>query len=136
MTPKTMLVNRREFIALAGAACFNIGPAATQPRAVGKGNRIRMALLGCGNRGTNFLLQEMVKEQVVALADPNAKNLEAALAKLRKLDPSCDTSKVKTFRDYREMFEKVSGEIDAVVVATNNNHHARVWRGEGGVVLD
>ena len=124
MTPKTMFVNRREFVALAGAACFNIGHAATLPRAVGKGNRIRMALLGCGNRGTNFLLQEMVKEQVVALVDPNAKNLEAALAKLRKLDPSCDTSKVKTFRDYREMFEKASGELDAVVVATNNNHHA------------
>ncbi|MBR0067837.1 MAG: Gfo/Idh/MocA family oxidoreductase [Kiritimatiellae bacterium] len=124
MTPKTMFVNRREFLALAGAACFNIGNAATLPRAVGKGRRIRMALVGCGNRGTNFLLQEMVQEQVVALADPNAKNLEAVLAKLRNLDPSCDTSKVKTFRDYREMFEKASGEIDAVVVATNNNHHA------------
>ena len=93
MTPKTMFVNRREFLALAGAACFNIGNAATLPRAVGKGRRIRMALVGCGNRGTNFLLQEVVQEQVVALADPNAKNLEAALAKLRNLDPSCDTSK-------------------------------------------
>ena len=67
-----------------------------------------------------------MKEQVVALADPNGRNLEAALAKLRKLDPSAsvDTTKVKTFRDYREMFDKVSDEIDAVVVATNNNHHA------------
>ncbi len=34
MTPKTMFVNRREFLALAGAACFNIGNAATLPRAV------------------------------------------------------------------------------------------------------
>lgn len=116
--------NRRTFIALAGATCFNIGFAATRPRAVGKGRRIRMALVGCGNRGTNFLLQEMVKEQVVALADPNGRNLATALAKLRKLDSSADTAKVKTFRDYREMFEKASGEIDAVVIASNNNHHA------------
>ncbi|MBQ4200268.1 MAG: hypothetical protein II649_10360 [Kiritimatiellae bacterium] len=55
-------MNRREFIALAGAACFNIGGAATLPRAVGKGRRIRLALIGCGNRGVNFLLQDMLKE--------------------------------------------------------------------------
>ena len=119
-----LIFNRREFIALTGAACFSIGHAATLPRAVGKGRRIRMALVGCGNRGVNNLLQEMVKEQVVAFADPNTRNLEAALTKLRQLDPTFDTAKVKTFRDYREMFEKASGEIDAVVVATNNNHHA------------
>ena len=41
------------------------------PRTVGKGRRIRMALVGCGNRGVNNLLQEMVKEQVVAFADPS-----------------------------------------------------------------
>lgn len=91
-------MKRREVIALAGAACFSIGHAATLPRAVGKGRRIRMALVGCGNRGVNNLLQEMVKEQVVAFADPNARNLEAALAKLRQLDPTVDTAKVKTFR--------------------------------------
>ena len=117
-------MNRREFIALTGAACFSIGHAATLPRAIGKGRRIRMALVGCGNRGVNNLLQEMAKEQVVAFADPNARNLEAALAKLRQLDPIVDMAKVKTFRDYREMFDKASGEIDAVVVAANNNHHA------------
>ena len=32
MTPKTMFVNRREFLALAGAACFNIGNAQYESR--------------------------------------------------------------------------------------------------------
>jgi len=117
-------MNRRDFIALAGAACFNIGNAATLPLTVGKGRRLRLALIGCGNRGVNFLLQEMVKEQIVAFADPNQKRLDAAYAKMHKIDPSADLSKIKSFRDYRELFEKASGEIDAVVIAANNNHHA------------
>lgn len=117
-------MNRREFIALAGAACFNIGHAATMPRIIGKGRRLRLALIGCGNRGVNTLLQEMMKEQVVAFADPNKKRIEAAYAKVRKLDPSIDTSKIRAFRDYRELFDKAADEIDAVIIASTNNHHA------------
>ena len=118
-------MNRREFITMAGAAAFfNIGHAATLPRVCGKGRWLRMALVGCGNRGVNFLLHEMVKEQVVAIADPDTRSIAAACRKLRKLDPSIDVSRVKTFADYREMFEKESGEIDAVVIATPNHHHA------------
>ena len=115
---------RRAFIALAGAACFNIGHAATLPRTGGKGRRLRLALVGCGDRGVNCLLQEMANEQVVAFADPNQKRIEAAYAKMRKLDPTVDASKIRSFRDYREMFDKAAGEIDAVVIASNNNHHA------------
>lgn len=117
-------MDRREFIALAGAACFSIGHSATLPRTDGKGRRLRLALIGCGNRGVNFLLKEMSKEQVVALADPDKKRIEAAYAKLRKIDPSIDTSKIKAFGDYRELFEKASGEIDAAIIATTNHHHA------------
>ena len=118
-------MKRREFIAMAGAsACFGIGYAATMPRTCGKGRRIRMALVGCGNRGVNFALQEMAKEQIVAIADPDSRRIKAAFEKIRKIDPSIDVSKIRSFADYREMFDKASGEIDAVVIASMNSHHA------------
>ena len=66
----------------------------------------------------------MLKEQVVAFADPNKKRIEAAYAKVRRLDRSVDTSKIRAFADYRELFEKASRDIDAVVVAAPNHHHA------------
>ena len=41
-------MKRREFLAGAAAACFNIGCVSTRPRICGKGRRLRLALVGCG----------------------------------------------------------------------------------------
>ena len=47
-------MKRRDFIALAGAACFNIGHAATLLRIVGKGRRLRLALTAYGLRPSTW----------------------------------------------------------------------------------
>ena len=39
MTPKTMLVSRREFVALAGAVCFNIAQRTGCKKLLWDGNR-------------------------------------------------------------------------------------------------
>ena len=57
-------MKRRDF--LVGAACFSIGCTATRPRICGKGRRLRLALVGCGGRGVNIAMTDMVKEQIHA----------------------------------------------------------------------
>ena len=117
-------MRRRDFLAGAAAACFNIGCVSTRPRICGKGRRLRLALVGCGGRGVNIAMPDMVKEQIVAFADPNPWRIQAAFARLRQLDPTADTSKVMVFRDYRDLFDKAAGELDAVVITTQNSQHA------------
>ena len=115
-------MKRRDF--LVGAACFSIGCTATRPRICGKGRRLRLALIGCGGRGVNIAMTDMVQEQIVAFADPNPWRIQAAFARLRQLDPDADTSKVRVFRDYRDLFDKAADELDAVVITTQNSQHA------------
>lgn len=121
-------MNRRSFIktSLAASALplFNIGCQATRPRICGKGRRLRVALVGCGGRGVNIAMTDMVKEEIVAFADPNPWRIEAAFARLRQLDPTADTSKIKVFRDYRDLFDQAADEIDAAIITTQNSQHA------------
>lgn len=73
----------------------------------------------CGIIGTGIMgkaggkiLQRVEDVQVVALADPSAKNLSAAAAELQV---------GSTYADYREMLDKE--KLDAVYVATPDQYH-------------
>ena len=120
------MINRRGF--LATGAAFGIGGLAfgqSRARQIAAGAKIRVALIGCGGR-MQQLLEPIMAEQVVALADPDPRMLASALSKMRKMPNAAasDLSKIRTFADYRELFAKTGDAIDAVFIATPNHHHA------------
>ncbi len=107
-------VSRRE-MAVAGAAAALAGalPAA---RALGAGERVRVGVIGTGNRGSQLIsaLLKCPDAQVVALCDVYAPHLEAQAARVG--------DGAARFADYRRMVE--AKDIDAVVVATPDHWHA------------
>lgn len=113
-------VTRRGFVggAVAGAAVLRVGGADKQS--------LRVALIGCGDRGAREgqLISECCKERVVALVDPDPARTKAALGVLRKKMSESDVARVRIFSDYRKLFDEMGGEVDAAVIATPNHHHA------------
>lgn len=119
-------VSRRRFIkaAAAGAgglvclsACGQAAAAARKP--------LRVALIGCGNgRGLPVLLPEACKERVVAVADADSRQIAKALAVVGKRVSPGAAAEVKTFSDYRKLFDVMGKELDAVMIATPNHQHA------------
>ena len=119
-------MKRRDFMKLAaGAALFNIGTLRAAPLAkrIAQGAKIRVALIGCGGR-MQTIVEPLMAEDVVALADPDPRMIERTKAKMARMPNAGDISKVRTFADYRELFAKMGDEIDAVAIATPNHHHA------------
>ena len=97
------------------------------PSANGK---INVACVGIGNRGF-FAVSELMKDprvNLVAFADVDQVLIDETYkkgAELKKTSElSCaDLTTVPIFRDYREMFAKMSDKIDAVTVSTPDHHH-------------
>jgi len=74
--------------------------------------KLRTAIVGVGGRGGHAL--NMAKnEEVAALCDVDTGMLDRAAAKFPN---------AKTYRDYREMYEKPEA-FDAVIVSTPDHHH-------------
>lgn len=115
-------MNRRSFVkataaGIGGASALRLcGQSAAQVV-----KPLRVAMIGCGPRG-RVLLSEACKERVVALVDPDRRQIDSALGTLRGL--SAPTEGVKIFSDYRVLFEQMGKELDAVMIATPNHHHA------------
>jgi predicted dehydrogenase len=118
-------MKRRDFIrtVTAGVGGLSVLAARAQGTASAK-KPLRIALIGCGDRGVRTLLVESCKEQVVALVDPDPLRIEAALAQVRKVAPQVDTTTIRTFSDYHELFDRMGNELDAAMIATCNHHHA------------
>jgi len=118
-------MKRREFVKTVAAGIGGLTVFGARGHSAAPAKKpLRVALIGCGGRGVGQLLAECCKERVVALVDPDAQRIEAALAQVRKVDSSTDAAAIKTFNDYRKLFDKMGKEMDAVVVATPNHHHA------------
>lgn len=107
-------MNRREFVGnlAAGAVALSALPSA---RALGANDRLRLGLIGAGDRG-----QEDLKN---ALKQPNVECVAVADLYTRR----CDQVKAKvpgvaTYNDHRRLLERK--DIDAVIIATSLNQHA------------
>ena len=89
------------------------------------GDLLNCAVIGCGGRGETHLEQVIVnqKQRLVALVDPDEKQI-AARKKWLANNYQIKTDNVLVFSDYRVMFDKIGGQIDAVFVAAPNHHHA------------
>ncbi len=109
-------LNRRGFLKVLGASAT--GSLLVSPSwAFDQNRKLRTAHIGVGNMGAEDLRavasHDMV--EVTALCDVDANYLAAA----KELHPNA-----RTFSDYREMFNAIGNEIDAVFVSTPDHTHA------------
>ena len=114
-------LNRRSFLkraALAGGAlsAAHLFPHPAVLRAANSDGKLNCVVIGCGGRGQTHL-GSVKGENLLAVVDADEKRLAAAQATRSGV-------KVEGFTDYRKMFDKLGKRIDAVFVATTNNHHA------------
>ncbi|MCU0962910.1 MAG: Gfo/Idh/MocA family oxidoreductase [Pirellulaceae bacterium] len=110
------LITRRDFTKAGVAAAF--GMTALQSRRVlGAQQRVRLGVIGTGNRGQQvmeFFLQQPDCE-IVAVCDVSKSAMEDANARLL-------ASKAATYQDFRQVLDKP--DIDAVLIATPDHWHA------------
>ena len=84
----------------------------------GSNRKVNIAYIGIGNRGEQ-IIREFAKTNrvnVVALCDVDmgAKHTQAVM----KMYPNA-----KRFKDFRQMFDRISNEIEAVAIATPDHSH-------------
>jgi predicted dehydrogenase len=127
-------LTRRDFFKVGAAA--GAGAALGLARgptilAAGAGNqKLRCAVIGCGGRGGSHLGAAM-SEHVVALADIDEKTLAGTMKRFS--DPkivekyklsALNTAAIKTYSDFRKLFDEMGKSLDAVFVATPDHNHA------------
>lgn len=88
-------------------------------------DKLRVAVIGCGGQGVGTHIPGALQQKLVACVDPSPKSIANAMKKAQSVDKAnFNPENVKTFSDYRELFDKMKNEIDAVSIATPNHHHA------------
>jgi predicted dehydrogenase len=85
---------------------------------------LRVAVIGCGGKAVGSHVPAACEERLAALVDPDERQLAKALKKARDTDPSLEAGQVRTFSDYRALFDAMGQELDAVIIATPNHQHA------------
>lgn len=124
--PQRRTLTRRRFLSTAAqAGAVLAAPLVVPGRALGKdgavaaNERIALAGLGVGGRGSHVLgcLMEHAVIQFVAIADPQKSRREAVQKRTEaKYGPG-----VKMYRDFREMLPRA--DIDALLIATGDRWH-------------
>ncbi len=91
---------------------------AAEKKAAPKGEKVKVAIIGIGNRGEQLVddFQRTGMVEVVALCDVDMQGKHTQ--KVQGLFPNA-----KRFTDFRELFEKYSTQFDAVVAATPDHIH-------------
>ncbi len=120
MTRSAPIITRRTFIAGGGAALAASAISVASPLPVPQQPRLRMAIVGTGNRGSLTWGQDVVKGysdvvEIVGLCDINPKRVEAG-KKLIGVD-------APTFVDFDRMIKDM--RPDTVMVTTVDATHAR-----------
>jgi predicted dehydrogenase len=105
--------------ATAGVSAFG-APALLAERS--PNSKLGTAVIGSGGRGSAHI-PVAASEYLVALVDVDDNRMAGVLKGLAK-NPAVDASKIKTYFDYRKMFDEMHKQIDLVFVATPENHHA------------
>lgn len=125
-------VSRRLFLETAGASCLLFGgcirnrqnlqnatsgiSSDTPPR------KLRMAVIGTGSQG-RFNCRELMRHQdiveIAALCDPDRTALTRTAAILRPYQPE-----ILGFTDYRTLFRRKDLNLDGVIIAAPDHHHA------------
>src|SRR6266700_6953833 len=115
LSEEVVMNTRRDFLkqAALGTAAFLAYPPA---RVLGANDRIRVGMIGVGNRGQDLLreAQSVGDVQLVAVADVYSRRRDEA----SKMVPS-----IRTFDDHRRLLDMK--DLDAVIVASPLHTHAR-----------
>ena len=106
-------ITRRQFTQLLLTTTSGIAMAPALLRGQNLSRKLNIAIIACGGRGAGNM-DSVASENIVALCDVNAKNLDAAAAK----HPG-----VRKVTDFRKLFDK-PGDFDAVVVSTCEHTHS------------
>jgi predicted dehydrogenase len=117
---KKPVLSRRDFLKNAGVASgLLILPAGFLRGEDAPSNRINVASVGVGGMGSGDInsISRCPGVKIIGLCDVDAKRLDNAKGKYKD---------AKTFTDYREMFDKLGKEIDAVSVSTPDHTHFTV----------
>ena len=77
-------------------------------------SKLNIAVIGVGNRGGNNLRQVAIGNNIVALCDVDDTMMSRA---------AVDFPNAIKFKDFRVMFDKMTNEIDAVVISTPDHTH-------------
>ena len=116
-------LNRRNFLkAAAGIGGLSILSVYGQSAAATK-KPLRVAVLGCGIRGAGTLVPAACEERLVALVDADRRQIDKTLEKVHKENPAMEVASIRTFTDYRKLFDEMGKELDAVMIATPNHQH-------------
>ena len=120
-------VNRRFFLKRAAAGAGALSAASLLPgpnllRAANPGEKLNCVLIGCGGRGISEHLNWVAGQNLVAIVDVHEKQHELVKKVLK--GKNLDAEKLRTFTDYRKMFDEMGKGIDAVFIATPNHQHA------------
>ena len=82
-----------------------------------------MALIGANGRGMAHV-GVAASERLVALVDMDDRRMAGTLALLTKTVPGFNAAKVKTYYDYRKMFDEMHKQVDALFIAIPDHSHA------------
>jgi len=112
--PASSHFSRRSFLKTTAVSSAVLGfPAITHCKS--PNGKLGIGMIGVGGRGRSHVAA-CRSEQIVALCDVNEKNLQGATR-----FPWCKGA--RTYKDFREFYEKTD-DMDAVVVSTTEHTHA------------
>lgn len=110
-------VDRRNFLSTAGAGALSLAcaPSLRASGSSAKNDRVAVGMIGVGSLGTSHLRTMLRFEDVdvVAVADPDARHVDRALAL---------SEKMTGYGDYRRLLDRK--DLDAVMVVTPDHWHA------------
>ncbi len=116
-------INRRKFLKVTASATAITIPTIIPQRAFGANNRLNIALIGSGGRGT-WLAQhfsELEESVLTAVCDVDTGRLAKGLERINNVN---DNKNCKSYSDFREVLERK--DIDAVIVATPDHWHSLI----------
>jgi len=122
------MTSRRDFLKTMGVSAASVAfggigtamasPLASSKSTTGKEEKVKIAYIGIGNRGEQnideFARTNMVDVTVLCDIDMGAKHTQ----KVMNMYPNA-----RRFRDFREMFEKASGDFEAVCASVPDHMH-------------
>ncbi len=118
---KDLQLNRRRFLQRTVAVAGTALGAQYMPSilsAADAGNKFGIAVIGCGGMGGGNP-GVAANERLVALVDVDEKQLGDAVKRVQ-----AKVSSPKTYYDHRKMYDECMKDIDVVLIATPDHHHA------------